>query len=151
MPEFLEPNRKLLTCEQANRSRICKKQRGVVERNFGRLQQHFRYFEKKVSNKSLRRDFDDLLNVCAILNAFFPPLLSDQGNQKLIAERMHSLMNKPNTLAQLNPKNSSFQTMEDHLDVEFPLLSMDDLYLLGVGTYQLELAPLYYDQHSGGA
>ena len=41
--------------------------------------------------------------------------------------------------------------MDSSLDIEFPFLEQQDLYLLALGSYQLRLAPSYYAQHSGNA
>ena len=41
--------------------------------------------------------------------------------------------------------------MDSSLDIEFPFLEQQDLYLLALGSYQHKLAPSYYAQHSGNA
>ena len=81
MPVFLEKGQKQLSDIQANKSRFCTKVRGIVERVFGSLQQHFPYFAKGVSNRTLKHDFTDFLNVCAIYNEYFPRLNSDVGRE----------------------------------------------------------------------
>ena len=88
MPSFLEKNKSQLSTLEANKSRLCTKQRGIVERVFGRLRSHFKYFANRSQNKSLKTDFRDLLNVCSVLNAYFPPIISDSGYKEEISNRL---------------------------------------------------------------
>ena len=157
MPLFLEKNKSQLSTSEANKSRLCTKQRGIVERVFGRLQSHFKYYANRSQNKSLKTDFRDLLNVCSVLNTYFLPIISDSGYEEEISNRLKSLLHKPTHLSdfviqqKLNSKRVNFRDMDSSLDIEFPFLEQQDLYLLALGSYQLKLAPSYYAQHSGNA
>ena len=104
MPAFLVKGEIQLSFTQANWSRLCTKHRGVVERVFGHLQGQFEHFAQPIHNKSLPHDFQDLLNSCAILNAYFPRLTTDSEFEAEISTKVLSRLNIPNHLSEFVDK-----------------------------------------------
>jgi hypothetical protein len=152
LPESPEPGKKVLSAEQANRSRLVTKCRWVVESRNGHLKTIFRRFDKVWPNKSVPHLLDDFKIACAILNATRPGIESDKWDGLGIADRMLSRLGKPNRLAALvedqglNRKSASFSSI-DGCTLEFPILNEADLRLLACGSYQLRQAKSYYAEH----
>jgi hypothetical protein len=82
------------------------------------------------------------------------PLLGDLGDGPSIAGRMLGRVLKPNLLAELvsakrlNRRSASFVDMSGDFIPGFPLLTLADLRILALGSYQLKQALSYYAEHS---
>jgi hypothetical protein len=82
------------------------------------------------------------------------PLLGDSGDGPSIAARMLGRVLKPNLLAELvsakrlNRGSASFVDMSGDSIPGFPLLTLADLRILALGSYQLKQALSYYAEHS---
>lgn len=155
IPASPENDRSTLTDQQANESRLCTKSRCIVEMIHAMIQNKFKHFHERVSNKSLPHDFIDFKIACALLNRFMEPIIIDQGNEEQIAQQLIARAALNNNLIRLatdrnlNQRRAIFNDLnENAIHVEdFPVLTENDLKLIACGSYQLKLAPAYYAEH----
>ncbi|CAF1125504.1 unnamed protein product, partial [Brachionus calyciflorus] len=87
MPAFIAKDRKQLTCQQANHSRLVTKCRWVTEAINGTLKESFRALGH-VQNSMLKHIMIDFRISCALINRFFQPKISDKENGIIIARNM---------------------------------------------------------------
>ena len=153
MPSFIDKNKKQLTTEQANNSRRVTKMRFVIEVINGILKSKFRYFDKVWNNHSIPHLMEDFRIACAICNAYFPKIDSDKEDYEIIAERMLNKLHKPNLLMDfiidtgLLRKRKIFTVMNAEIFPEFPKLTLENLYYIALGKYQIKQAVSYYGEH----
>ncbi|OXU18868.1 hypothetical protein TSAR_003947 [Trichomalopsis sarcophagae] len=153
MPYFLDKNKKQLTFEQANKSRIVTKLRFVIEVVNGILKSKFRIFDHVWFNKSIPHLMQDFKIACAIYNSYFNRIESDKDNCDVIAAAMLRDITKPNLLqnlideTNLLKKRKVFSTMNADTIPEFPILSWNNLYNIALGSYQIKQAVSYYGEH----
>ena len=92
-------------------------------------------------------------NACAISNAFFLPLATEGSDWRPRAELRISQVQKSNNLAERVrsehwlTRKANWRNVDEALLFSFPRLTQEDLKLLTLGTYQLELAKEYTNQH----
>ncbi|XP_058797712.1 uncharacterized protein LOC131667948 [Phymastichus coffea] len=146
---------------EANMSRFVTRCRWIIEQVFGRLKKKFKYFALPAHNATLNHDFGYLLIAFALLNLFHKPVLSDKLHQD-IAQIMKSRVNVPNRLKLIAQDFNLSQLKAPYLDMEytaldneennqrlqFPRLTLDHLYHLGLGPYQTRNAASYYAEHT---
>lgn len=108
----------------------------------------------------LTHDYDTLLIAFALLNVFHEPILSDKEH-KDTAILMKSRLNVPNLLKDvvahynlskvkvpyIDINYTSLDNVDNNLELEFPQLSMNDLYSVSLGPYQIKNAISYYAHH----
>ncbi|EZA59403.1 hypothetical protein X777_00485 [Ooceraea biroi] len=149
-----------LNTAEANASRCVTKCRWVIEQVFGRLKKKFKIFSLPAHNTTLKHDLDSLYIAFALLNLFHKPILSDVMHEG-IAQTLKSRLNVPNrlqiivqefNLPQLRVpflavEYTSLDNEENNRLIGFPELSMDDLYYLSLGPYQIRNAISYYAEH----
>ncbi len=149
MPAFRE-DKKQLSWEQANSSRLATKCRYVVEVINGYIK-NYNIFDRVWKNKALPHLFLDFKIVAAILNFNFTPIISDAEDGPNIAKQI-ILRSKPNFLANLvkelglNNKRAIFRKMDQTLFQDFPKLSPEDLKFIALGSCCLKLAPSYISE-----
>lgn len=109
-------------------------------------------------NATLADDYESFLIAFALLNLFHKPILSDKSHED-IAHIMKSRVNVPNRLKVVAQEFNLSQVKSPYLEVEyraidneennrqFPQLTMDDLYYLSLGPYQIRNAISYYAEH----
>ncbi|KYN07091.1 hypothetical protein ALC62_01947 [Cyphomyrmex costatus] len=145
---------------EANFSRFVTKCRWIIEQVFGRLRMKFKTFAIPAHNSTLIRDYQSLLIAFALLNLFHEPILSDKMNED-IAIVMKSRLNIPNRLqdivenynlskvraAFLKMEYVTLDNVENNQQLRFPQLSLDDLYNISLGPYQIQNAISYYAEH----
>ena len=112
-------------------------------------------------NATLNHDFGYLLIAFALLNLFQEPVLCDKFHQD-IAQIMKSRANVPNRLKLIAKKFNLSQLKVPYLDIEyttldneennqrlqFSRLTLDHLYHLRLGPYQIKNAASYYAEHT---
>ncbi|RLU15916.1 hypothetical protein DMN91_011673 [Ooceraea biroi] len=149
-----------LNTAEANASRCVTKCRWVIEQVFGRLKKKFKIFSLPAHNTTLKHNLDSLYIAFALLNLFHKPILSDVMHEG-IAQTLKSRLNVPNrlqiivqefNLPQLRVpflavEYTSLDNEENNRLIGFPELSMDDLYYLSLGPYQIRNAISYYAEH----
>lgn len=145
---------------EANKARFVTKIRWVNEQVFARLKKIFKLFALPAHNATLFNDYKSLLVAFAILNLFHEPILSDKEHED-IAFMMKSRLKVPNLLkdivGQYNLSKvkvpyielnyTALDNEENNIVLQFPQLSLDDLYQLSLGPYQIRNAISYYAQH----
>lgn len=145
---------------EANKARFVTKVRWVNEQLFGRLKKKFKLFALPAHNSTLLHDYDSLLIAFALLNVFHEPILSDKNHEDM-AILMKSRMNVPNLLKDvvgqynlskvkvpfIEVNYTSLDNEENNLNLQFPKLTLDDLYSVSLGPYQINNAASYYAQH----
>lgn len=149
-----------LETQDANASRFVTKCRWVIEQVFGRLKTKFKLFSVAAQNSTLKYDFDLVSIGFALLNMFHKPIFSDKEHQD-IAVIMKSRLQVPNLLKEVVQKYNLSQVKTPYIDVEytllddsinnellgFPELSLEDLYKVSLGPYQINNAASYYAEH----
>lgn len=107
-------------------------------------------FDHVWSSYNLRHMMDDLRICAALINKYFPRIISDKGNEVVIANRINEMAVKDNELFKIvdslifQKEVKKFVQFDNKL---FPKLSADDLYKIACGSYQINLAPSYYSEH----
>ena len=140
MPEFMDKTEKQLSCEKANRSRIVTMGRFVVETANGRLK-NFRFLDSVIPTTYLPSLKIHTENCAAIINAFYPPLVSEDPRWEYKAALTTSRLNMSNSLQSLVLKEdwmnlrANWRNMEETQLPEFPRLTEEDLKDLTLGCY----------------
>lgn len=145
---------------EANQARFVTKVRWIIEQVFGRLKQKFKLFALPAHNATLCNDYDYLLIAFALLNLFHKPILSDEEHQN-VSQIMKSRLNVPNRLKNIvqqynlsqqrvpfdDANYTAMDNQENNSLLLFPKLTMEDLYYVSLGPYQLKNAVSYYAEH----
>ena len=133
MPDFLNGRRRFDALE-ANRSRFISKIRWVVESANGRLK-HFKWLNQTIQNSTMPQIRDYLQIVCALINAYRAPAISSFSNDDQIAAKMLACLHKPNLLrTRLNNETFRWSNNDASDLVGFPILTIDQIRLITVGT-----------------
>ena len=144
---------------EANSDRRCTKTRWVVESYNGRLKQWHMFKDQLSSNHFVPVIGDLVKSVTACLNGVRGPIYKpnpqrDARDQRL-AERMQSRLTQESHLAgrvKAEPNLSRRCKAEwkklDASDIAFPQLDMEYLETVACGTYQLNQAPGYIEEHT---
>lgn len=150
MPNLLNKKDKFDALE-ANQSRSVTILRWVVESVNGRLKNMFKYFDQVIPMKSLPTLNRLLLIALSIINAFSPPIFNENNFHNEIIKNILARVDKKNDLqeevASFDTK-TKWQKVDENSAKDFPRLTMDELRLLTLGVYQLNMAKLYNNQHS---
>lgn len=142
-----------LSTEEANESRKVTMCRWVVETINGRLKNQFKLLRHTANNRALGHLFDEIKIAGALLNAFGRPLT----DHRLVADILREIEDRSsseNVLSDyiiaknINARRAIFHTITaNELEVnDFPRLSIDDLIIYALGTYQLKQARSYYGE-----
>jgi len=141
------------TTEEANSSRRVTLLRRIVEQVNGRIKNKFHFFEQTIRATHFKK-LNEYLRVCvSILNAFSPPLFTETEFHEKVASQVEEHFSDENELMQrvINENWGSKRALWFKVDVDccltFPLLSMEELEELMLGTYQLEIGIRYNDMH----
>ena len=152
MPEFLLKSQKQFSTQQANLSRLCTKNRWVVEATNSLLKRKFRALDGIVQNKSLDHIMVDFRIAAALINRYGTRLSSDGGldNSMKIARRMFAAFNNQNKVQEvvvelgLHREKSQFKPIEEEEIGDFPRLSQETLSSeITFGSFQLKFGPTY--------
>jgi len=158
MPKFLKPKQKQFTCQEANESRMVTLTRWVVEAVNGLLKNVFKFFELVVPNHYFIRNCNEKLGryiriCCAILNAYHPRIFTESEKHQKILEEIETRKGEENTLkVDLEAKGwLRKRIIWEHVTPEqiedFPQLSLEDLFEITLGIYQIKNAKGYTDEH----
>eukprot|EP00732_Lithocolla_globosa_P001045 Lithocolla_globosa_v1_NODE_456_length_3997_cov_19.695840.p1 type:complete len:543 gc:universal NODE_456_length_3997_cov_19.695840:1883-255(-) len=156
------------TVEQNNQSRLCTKNRWVVEAYHGRFKK-FKFFDNRQPTCHLTQQGKFLRITTAALNKFRPPLFdTSKGtvDHKAIAEEMlkrsKETVNPVGQRVQTGALSSRGRQYEEHIEVQpdeypinetsaitdFPKLTINHiLHKITLGSYQIEQAKHYADEH----
>lgn len=145
-----------LTTAEANQSRHVTKVRYIVEQAFGRLKKRFRFFAVPAHNGALKHDFDLLTIAFSLMNLFHRPITSDNNDSDQILQLMMAKKNSPNLLQTLVEERRLIRqqvsfvrldSTEHNIQTMFPQLSIDELRLISLGSYQIRNSVSYLAEH----
>lgn len=154
MPESLLEGENQLTTEQANRSRCVTMCRWVVEVVNGRIKRDFKLFRQEYFNRASTHLMTDFNIACALLNKYHIPIQDRPDARQLLAVALAKI-NTTNHLGafirneNINRRRTIFRRIDaehPHLNT-FPKLSLHDLIMIALGTYQIKQSRSYYGEH----
>lgn len=154
MPESVLENEFQLTTIQANRSRFVTMCRWVVEIVNGRIKRDYRLFRHVFNNRSAPHLKEDLRIACALINKYHV-VIDDHPDAALYASIAKARLLLPNHLSDfvnrenMNRRSVNFQRIDgNHPQLNsFPKLSIEQLKIFALGTYQIKQAVSYYGEH----
>ena len=152
MPDYLSRGCKQHTTEDASHSRCVTKVRWVVESANGRIKT-WKALDQVVPNTQIKWIGDYVKIVCAIINAFRPPLTSNSNDDIALANKMKTLSSRSNDLQEriekesLSSKRAIWSEMSPECIQSFPRLTKNDLRALTLGVYQIKQAKAYTVEH----
>jgi len=139
--------------QDANSSRRVTLLRRIVEQANGRIKNKFHFFEQTIRATHFKK-LNEYLRVCvSLLNAFSPPLFTETDFHVTVATQVEEHFNDSNDLMERvlrekwYYKRAIWMTVDVDCCLSFPLLSMEELEELMLGTYQLEIGIRYNDMH----
>ena len=149
MPYYLEKGKKQHSTLEANESRLVTKTRWVVEAVNG-LVKKWQYFNNVVKNVNVPNIASDFRIICAIINKYKPPRLTDTNESQLIAKTMLEKATNDNHLMKKVAnfmRKSSKKKSVDVSALNFPKLSIEFLKNYTMGSYQIKQASSYAQDH----
>lgn len=104
--------------------------------------------------------FQHIIPSFALLNIFYKPIVSEGGDEN-IAHLMLERLNVENKLGKIVVDYNLSRVTVPYIELQymlvdneennallrFPVLDLNDLYYIALGTYQIENARSYYSQH----
>jgi hypothetical protein len=158
MPDLLPKNRTEFTCEEANNTRKVTMTRWVVEAANGRLKNVFPFFKHMIEGSYTPKIMRFVRIACAIFNKYFPAINPPQEFHARIAELIELHDNNENPLKTeieeqglKRMNNVRWQKATPASVPDFPKLSYDDLKMMTLGSYQLDTANNYNQEHMNGS
>ncbi|KAH9635150.1 hypothetical protein HF086_009490 [Spodoptera exigua] len=151
MPETISTGERQLSTLQANISRCVTMNRWVVEAVNGRFSRDFKIFREVYLNKRCPHIMEDFRIAAAFLN-HFAVQFRERANVREIIEIIDAKIFEDNELCEvvqqhnLNMRSTLFQSIS-HTNIEFPELTINDLELIALGTYQIRQAKSYVGEH----
>jgi len=131
----------------------------VIKQVFGRLKKKFKIFSLPTHNAIFTNDYESLQIAFAFLNLFHKPILNDTSYED-IAHIMKSRVNISNRLkivvqefnlslvkSYLELEYTAIDNEENNQQLQFLQLTIDDLYYLNLGPYQIRNTISYYAEH----
>ena len=149
-------NGRSLTTTEANQSRFVTKVRYIVEQVFGRLKKRFKFFAIPAHNGALKHDFALLSIAFSLMNLFHCRITSDNNDHDQILQLMVTRKDAPNMLQtlvearRLIRQQISFvrlDSTEHRIETMFPQLTIQNLRLISLGSYQIRNSISYLAEH----
>lgn len=154
MPHCMEKGQSQFTTSQANDTRKITKLRWIVEADNGWFKRVFPFFHQTIQTKYFGNLYNFLRITCAIKNAFSPATFREEEKHKEFAEiiRNHSIIENPLLVKiqehDLDGREAAWHKAdEDSILLEFPRLDLQDLELITLGQYQLNVGERYNEEH----
>lgn len=151
MPETISEGERQLTTLQANITRCITMNRWVVEAVNGRFSRDFKIFREDYFNKNCPHIMQDFAIAAAFLNDFAIQFRECTNVEELISIIQEKIF-QDNEVGQIvqtynfNMRTTLFETITRN-NVDFPHLSINDLQLIALGTYQIKQAKSYVGEH----
>lgn len=126
--------------------------RWVIEAVNGRVKNVFPFFKHTIEGTYVPKIMRFNRIACAIINKYFPLLYNNNEFHDVIAEvaeeipQVNEFKNEVDELG-LRRMTTKWEKASASLIPEFPILSMDDLKKITLGTYQIKIAQRYIDAH----
>jgi hypothetical protein len=152
MPTCLPSNRKIMTREEANQTRLITKVRYKIEVINGKLKQ-FRQLDRVRPNSQIHSLSEDWRIAGALINEFFEPIESDKDDYSFIATRMKARLEVDNSKLveeadKLDRKRLIWTKMNSESLKDFPRFKdMDEIRYLTFGSYQIKQGLKYTKEH----
>lgn len=127
--------------------------RWVVESVNGRIKNVFPFFKHTIEGSYVPKVMRFNRIACAIMNKYFPPLFSNKDFHDIIASAVQNHNSQTNALKDeveslgLKRMTSRWEKASDLSIRDFPILSMEDLKQITLGTYQIKIAEKYISHH----
>ncbi|XP_037050737.1 uncharacterized protein LOC119084780 [Bradysia coprophila] len=153
MPSLLTGKRINFDCDEANSSRMVTMFRWVVEAVNARIKNVFPFFKHTIEGTYVPKIMRFNRIACAIINAYFEPLTKNKEFHDVIAEVCANDIPQSNQLKDeieklgLKRMTTRWEKASATSAVGFPVLSMDDLKRITLGSYQIKIAERYVDSH----
>lgn len=151
MPETISTGERQLSTLQANITRCVTMNRWVVKAVNGRFSRDFKIFREDYLNKRCLHIMAEFRIAAAFLN-HFAVQFRERANVNEIIEIIDEKIFENNELSEivqgynLNMRSTLFQNIS-HTNVEFPELTINDLELIALGTYQIRQTKSYIREH----
>lgn len=149
IPSFLKPNQKQLPIDESNETRLVTKTRFIVEVRNSHMKRIWKYFDGENRTNMCPFLISDFKIAAALLNAFFPVIITDGAMHNDVGNLMLERVKVPNILYMVVdkiPKNMFEELNADDLE-KFPRLSTEQLKMISLGTYQISKAVHYAQFH----
>lgn len=141
-----------LTTQQGNESRLVTACRFVVESRNGHLKSIFKIFSRTWSTKEIPHLMNDIRIAAALINAYRMTIESNKEDATEIAREMKERVSLKNKFATI-VNSKRFQSLVKHsklIDpnlVEFPIISLERMKKISLGSYQLKMTRSYLAEH----
>lgn len=151
IPETLDDGERQLTTLQANITRCITMNRWVVEAVNGRFSRDFKIFRADFINKRCPHIMQEFSIAAAFLNHFAKQFI-ERSNVHSVLDAIQEKLFEDNRLGQivednnLNMRHRMFRSISSS-NLVFPELSIEDLQLIALGTYQIRQAKSYVGEH----
>lgn len=141
-----------LTTKEANKTRLVTRVRFDIERMNGVMKNTWKTFGAVYESQKVPVMMTDFEIASALINRKKTSLARTDASSELIAARMLSRLDQPNELDEVirKPYFKKFRQKEFILFENpslFPKLTMDDLFAISCGPYQIEQAKYYGRSH----
>lgn len=143
-----------LSTKEANKSRLVTKVRFEVEKINGLMKNTWKHFSKVVETYYIPHIITDFEIGAALLNRKGKPL-NERENAQIIADKMLSRLHLANALSQkIGNRKIGLGSVIAKKDYEsssnfdgFPILTMEDMFYISFGPYQINQARFYLHDH----
>lgn len=148
MPALLPAGQRQLSTEEANESRLVTKSRWIVEARNGHLRSMFKFLSQTISVQHAKKLNSYYRIAGALINRYRPTIeMQDADIER--ARKMIERSNMPNVIQarveaeNLTRRNGQWERLDQQELADFPVLDLDYLKDLTIGTYQIHLSPSY--------
>ncbi len=130
--------------------------RWVVEAVNARIKNVFPFFKHTIEASYIPKIMRFNRVACAIINSYFPPLFTDKDFHDVILQESANLTTNTNVLKEeierlgIQRMTTRWEKATGDSVPDFPVLTMEDLKRLTLGTYQIKIAEKYIDHHMKG-
>lgn len=130
--------------------------RWVVEAVNARVKNVFPFFKHTIEGTYVPKIMRFNRIACAIINKYFPPLYKNIEFHDVITEATAKGTSNINTLKEeierlgILRMSARWEKASENTIRDFPILSMEDLKRMTLGTYQIKIAKKYIEHHMRG-
>lgn len=127
--------------------------RWVIEAVNARIKNVFPFFKHTIEGSYVPKLMRFNRIACAIMNCYFPPLFTDKDFHDVILEEVENVARNTNHLKEeieqlgIHRMTVRWEKATPDSVPDFPVLTMDDLKRLTLGSYQITISEKYIDHH----
>lgn len=147
MPALIQQHQRQFNTEDANESRKVTKSRWIVEARNGHLRSIFKFFSHTI-NLQHAKNLNAFYRIAgAIINRYHPVIIMQDADVEYAREmirrsRLVNVVQARVEVDNLTRRNAQWVRLDEGI-VDFPVLELNYLRDLTVGTYQVKLSPSY--------